>query len=287
MMNDFWQTVDFCPVMDEVSTNVLAEQLVRILFDNRLYDIIHGKYNELISSYGGCEDRFFTVPAASYNASQMLRKHFDSCDRTGSDLPVWVKLKNLSERDCTKRIMIVAERPLRNTEAGKGFSLSTPFGMHTPMNEKNNEIVIELVKELLCKKALVYLTDSIKIYFSNDACNSKECYCACRAIFDFEMKRFNPDVVLAFGEVATKAAVLQFFNPRFVANAVSDNPIQFPKCQVWSLVHPSKRTLSKVMEELDVDTDATVGNRTQYVLTNYYKKVIEQIFGIDKLEKKH
>lgn len=75
MMNDFWQTVDFCPVMDEVSTNVLAEQLVRILFDNRLYDIIHGKYNELISSYGGCEDRFFTVPAASYNASQMLRKH--------------------------------------------------------------------------------------------------------------------------------------------------------------------------------------------------------------------
>ena len=155
------------------------------------------------------------------------------------------------------------------------------------VNEKNNEIVIELVKELLCKKALVYLTDSIKIYFSNDACNSKECYCACRAIFDFEMKRFNPDVVLAFGEVATKAAALQSFNLRFVANAVSDNPIQFPKCQVWSLVHPSKRTLSKVMEELDVDTDATVGNRTQYVLTNYYKKVIEQIFGIDKLEKKH
>lgn len=79
----------------------------------------------------------------------------------GHDLPIWMKRKNGGNG---KRIMIVAQDPLRTGHGAGTLLVSSPFGFHSA-DYRSNSTMMQFVHNLVINFGCeIYLTDLMKLY---------------------------------------------------------------------------------------------------------------------------
>lgn len=169
------------------------------------------------------KDVLLRVDANQFNPSYLFPSLL-SMPNWGMDLPVWTDKPFLflkcngaldSNDDsfdwCKKRIMIVAQDPLRRGLSGGALYLSSPFGLHSK-DYRGNRLMTQIVNDLLLSKKspTVYLTDFNKFFVMNSS-QSISLLGNLGAIHIFEdvlraeIRLFNPDLVVAVGKSANQA----------------------------------------------------------------------------------
>ena len=288
---DWDSDVVYCPDIGEVTTNTIANILSDELFCGELKAYLANIYRNI--QIGNLTDRIVSNVFSQNNSaawvSVFLRKYFE----IGHDLPVWMKKRG--EENVSKRVMIVSETPLRKMLENMNtniivLTLSTPFGIHKPSDPLNNQTVKSLVEKLLSRGALVYMTDSIKLCVgnSNDGNKSKqsrpligekEYDDAYKNIMNFEEQKFNPDVILTLGEVATRHTATGLYRLRFSDCVVPVSYMRQSQHQIIPLIHMSNRVSGMIAKRL-AENRIERGNRgiRKFVQEEYYDKVIDKVF---------
>lgn len=171
----------------------------------------------------GTKDVLLRVDAHQFNSSYQYRSLLN-LPNWGMDLPVWVDKAFLFSR-CgealevyddsyawdRKRVIIVAQDPLRRGLSDGALYLSSPFGLHS-RNYRKNRLMTQIVNDLLLSKKspVIYMTDFNKFFVidskqSLPTMNKMGLIAVFEDILREEIRLFNPDLVVAVGKSASHA----------------------------------------------------------------------------------
>ena len=129
----------------------------------------------------------------------------------GLDLPVWFCRRDAGEN--MPRVMFVAQDPLRTDPRNKYLYISSPWAFHSRdfREKEKNSIPSLLVDCLLSQGCCLYLTDAAKIFAKDHDYANRYIQPAFAQKFNSvlreEISQFNPDVIVAVGEPASRVVL--------------------------------------------------------------------------------
>lgn len=166
-----------------------------------IYDIISGqdKKGKLLN------DALLKVPLSDFSGKVI---DFKGYFNLGHDLPFWIEPDNPKGR-----IMLVSQDPLRSGQKDTDIiTLSSPFGMHSKEYRYcgHHKTFTSIVENIVDQGYSVYLTDSHKLYGTENSSDYKSCISKLTTDIDMcilqeEINFFSPSIVFALGHQAEAA----------------------------------------------------------------------------------
>ena len=206
------------------------------------------------------------------------------------------------------KIAIVAQDPFRSNFGSGKMVLSTPFGLHSPVCERNNEMFYRLIESLLMEEATVYVTDCKKAccgipsgtsdkcgrckevdcenYRSTDVAKKFQEYLCADDILNDEINMFGPDVIIALGKVATQTLFPRFPIGGFKKYALSCWAIenQYAREDVkwaWSLLHPSRKNYHYFKNSGRATNIGAIEKKVYRYYQKAAKRIVSKAKGVD------
>lgn len=162
----------------------------------------------------------------------------------GHDLPVWLD-RPLDDTypqypcDCfdsnKKRVMIVAQDPLRSNRKAGAITISSVFGMHSK-DWRGNRITTQIFNELLRNDCCLYLTDFNKLFIESRETSLSHVNAFKNkflTMLDQEIVLFKPDLIVTWGKQASG----QLINGSFQSFPPRTTPYKYKGVKVLPVYH--------------------------------------------------
>ena len=157
--------------------------------------------------------------AQSYFSSLSCLNNLWQYNNVGHDLPIWLDrpLDSTYPNDpddffdfSQKRIMIVAQDPLRSARRSGSIYISSVFGLHSK-DWRRNLITTQIFNDILAKRCCLYLTDINKLFAESRQNSGKivaPFFQNFRTMLDAEIDLFQPDLIVTWGGKATNSLLV-------------------------------------------------------------------------------
>lgn len=165
----------------------------------------------------------------------------------GHDLPIWLdrpldkdypnEPEDAFDFKNQKRIMIIAQDPLRSIGGVGKMYISSVFGLHSK-DWRRNLITTQIFNELLNEQCCLYLTDFNKMFIDGSITSSKH-VAPLKEIFSKTLKDeidlFKPELVVTWGQQATNSLLSEYKIINYFP--ASPTPYRFNGIKVLPVYH--------------------------------------------------
>lgn len=183
----------------------------------------------------------------TYFSGVSIFKNFWQYPNVGHDLPIWLdrplnkdypnEPEDAFDFKNQKRIMIIAQDPLRSMGGVGKMYISSVFGLHSK-DWRRKLITTQIFNYLLKEQCCLYLTDYNKLFVDGKITSSKHVAPLKGLFFKMlkdEIDLFEPDLIVTWGQQASNSLLSQYKNVDYFPS--SPTPYSFNGIKVLPVYH--------------------------------------------------